>query len=170
MRIMLCRQLWQHVDDTGSELLVQAYNRKQGNRGSSGTQVSSKGEDDEADSDSTTSASSSDLQQPGKQNGAGGNVNNDAAITDGTTGGADATSNGAFDTSAIKSKLSVKRPPGGKVRLLSLPNDSKCSRLPLAVLTCSSTCFRCQRKPSWTEQRRTERRVTPEKRQRSSQR
>ena len=56
------------------------------------------------------------------------------------------TSNGAFDTSAIKSKLSVKRPPGGKVRLLSLPNDSKCSRLPLAVLTCSSTCFQMSKK------------------------
>ena len=82
-------------------------------------QVNSTGEDDEADSDSTTSASSSDLQQLGKQNGAGGKVDNDAANTIGITEGTAATSNGAFDTSVIKNKLSVKRPPGGKVRLLS---------------------------------------------------
>lgn len=55
------------------------------------------------------------MQQIGKANGAGGHpeqiIQNGGAITV----GANASSNGAFDTSAIKNKLSVKRPPGGKV-------------------------------------------------------
>ena len=77
--------------------------------------MDSKGEDDEADSDSTTSASSTDLQQTGKTDGASGTVGHEVAIVTAVTTGAAASSHGAFDTSAIKHKLSVKRPPGGKV-------------------------------------------------------
>ena len=94
---------------------LQAYNRKQ-SKNSSGAQQASKGDDDDdADSDSTVSGSSTDLV--GKAKGAGGKVNN--SVTDAVSNGNTVSSNGttgAFDTSAIKSKPSIKRPPGGKVQ------------------------------------------------------
>ena len=93
---------------------LQAYNRKQGTASSDGQQTNT-GEDDEADSDSTTSGSSANLV--GKTDGAGGKVSSNADKQSAAANGDTATSNGstgAFDTSAIKSKLS-KRPPGGKV-------------------------------------------------------
>lgn len=79
------------------------------------TQISSRADDEEGDSDSTTSASSSDLQQVKKINGAGGDLEQNTADGSVATNSVTASSNGAFDTSAIKNKLSVKRPPGGKV-------------------------------------------------------
>ena len=94
---------------------MQAYNRKQGTASSDGQQANT-GEDDEADSDSTSSGSSANLV--GKTDGAGGKVSGNANKQSAAANGDNATSNGstgAFDTSAIKSKLS-KRPPGGKVR------------------------------------------------------
>lgn len=55
----------------------------------------------------------------GKANGAGGaehsNTTDQFAVSNGSAG----ESNGAFDTSAIKNKLSVKRPPNGKVTSIS---------------------------------------------------
>ncbi|KAL3151898.1 hypothetical protein ABBQ38_012859 [Trebouxia sp. C0009 RCD-2024] len=104
---------------------TKAYSRKQGNRGADTAQISSKGDDDEADSDSTTSASSSDLQQVGKANGAGGNKDQSMQKANATTTGVTASSNGAFDTSAMKNKLNVKRPPGGKMSKKALMERAK---------------------------------------------
>lgn len=106
---------------------TKAYNRKQHNSGS-GTQSAGKGEDDEAGSDSSTSGSSSDLQLVGKANGAGGEVTGNTATTN-TVSSDDAASvngaAGAFDTSAMKTKLSVKRPPGGKMSKKALMERAK---------------------------------------------
>lgn len=106
---------------------TKAYNRKQSTSGS-GVRQASKGEDDDADSDSTTSGSSTDLQTAGKANGAGGqehsNTTDQFAISNGSAG----ESNGAFDTSAIKNKLSVKRPPGGKMSKKALMERAKDDR------------------------------------------
>jgi len=116
-----------------THVLLQAYNRKQSTSGS-GVRQASKGEDDDADSDSTTSGSSTDLQTAGKANGAGGeehsNTTDQFAISNGSAG----ESNGAFDTSAIKNKLSVKRPPGGKVATLAPCRQS----LRFASVDCTS--------------------------------
>lgn len=97
--------------------ILQAYNRKQSNSGHAAQQTS-QGEDDDADSDSTTSGSSTDVQLGGKANGAGGKVKSTATDQFTASNGDAASSNGAtgaFDTSVIKNKLNVKRPPGAKV-------------------------------------------------------
>lgn len=130
-----------------THVLLQAYNRKQSTTGS-GVRQASKGEDDDADSDSTTSASSTDLQTAGKVNGAGGEEHSNTTdqLAAGNSGAGE--SNGAFDTSAIKNKLSVKRPPGGKVTILAFCRQS----LPPANVDRTSMMrhahlfYRCQRK------------------------
>ncbi len=125
---------------------LQAYNRKQSTSGS-GVRQASKGEDDDADSDSTTSGSSTDLQTAGKANGAGeerSNTTDQFAASNSSAG----ENNGAFDTSAIKNKLSVKRPPGGKVTILASCRQG----VPPANVDCTSmmrhahVSYRCQRK------------------------
>ncbi len=112
---------------------LQAYNRKQSTSGS-GVQQASKGEDDDADSDSTTSGSSTDLQTAGKANGAGGEEHSNTTDQLAASNSSAGDSNGAFDTSAIKNKLSVKRPPGGKVAILASCRQS----LPPANVDCTS--------------------------------
>ncbi len=130
-----------------THVLLQAYNRKQSTSGL-GVRQASKGGDDDADSDSTTSGSSTDLQTAGKANGAGGEEHSNTTDQFAASNSSAGESNGAFDTSAIKSKLSVKRPPGGKVAVFASCRQS----LPPANVHCTSMMrhahvfYRCQRK------------------------
>lgn len=102
-------------DDAVVNLIrMQVYGRKHG-IASSDEQQAGKGQDDDADSDSTTSGSSADLV--GKANGAGGDSLSSTEKHHAVDSNPAANDNSAtaFDTTAIKNKLSVKRPPGGKV-------------------------------------------------------
>ena len=94
----------------------QAYNRKQGHREANNQQVSSTADGDEADSDSTSSRSSSDINVVGKANGAGGDLHASEQQTERQQTQTNSAANGAFNTAALSKKFSANRPPGGKVQ------------------------------------------------------